>query len=144
MQPIFGKSQKLDQMGPDILSCWTNFDGWLNLANDWVYNQQFKGFWFLDEKRGHVINKLELIFMIVSSCINLFHGFNQFYVRNWPGHLMNRFLYCQEQDQGQGQIVLQLDGFDLVEKYFLCQYKPLFLHCVRDLASSSGFQNDAE
>ena len=57
---------------------------------------------------------------------------------------MNRFLYYPEQGQGQGQIVLQLDGFDLVEKYFLCQYKPLFLHCVRDLASSSEFQNDAE
>ena len=55
---------------------------------------------------------------------------------------MNRFLYCPGQGQGQGQIVLQLDEFDLVEKYFLCQYKQLFLHCVRDLASMTGFQND--
>ena len=64
---------------------------------------------------------------------------------NWPRkNIINRFLYCPEQDQGQGQIVLQLDEFDLVERYFLCQYKPLFLHCVRGLASVTGFQNDAD
>ena len=57
---------------------WPNFDArfayQLNLAYDWVYNQKFEGFWFLDEKSGHVIDKLELIFMIVSPCINLFCG----------------------------------------------------------------------